>query len=189
MTADAVAPGPNDLDGSAAPPWWLLVVVGVLSIAVGILALAWPGKTLLVVGWAFGIFLILVGIGDLVGARSAGLSPGLRVLQILLGMLALVAGVLLVIHPAHSVLTAAWVLGLWFVLHGAGELALGFMTSENRAWNLIFGLVGIAAGVIILVNPKVGLVTLVWIVAIGFIVRGMVALALGMAVRRLQQQS
>lgn len=125
MTADAVAPGPNDLDGSAAPPWWLLVVVGVLAIAVGILALAVPSKTLLFIGWAFGIYLILPAIGELVAARAAGISPGLRVLRVLLGMLALAAGILLVLHPAHSVLTAAWVLGLCFILHGAGELALG----------------------------------------------------------------
>lgn len=187
MTEATATPGHGDLDGSAAPPWWLLVVVGVLAIAVGILAVAWPGKTLLLVGWAFGIFLLLSGVAELAGASGAGVSPGLRVLRILLGLLAIVAGILLVIHPAHSVLTAAWVLGLWFVLHGAGELTRGFVYSENRAWNLIFGLIGIAAGIIILVNPKVGIVTLVWIVSIGFILRGIVAIALGLAVRRLQQ--
>lgn len=186
MTADTGAPGHDKLDGSAAPPWWLLVVVGVLSIAVGILAVAWPGKTLLLIGWAFGIFLLLSGFADLFAARTAGLSPGLRVLRLLLGMLAIAAGILLVIHPAHSVLTAAWVLGLWFVLHGAGELVRGLKFAEDRAWNLIFGLIGLAAGIIILVNPKVGIVTLVWIVSIGFILRGIVAIALGTAVRRLQ---
>lgn len=187
MTTETAAPGLSDLDGSAAPAWWLLVAVGVLSIAVGILAVAWPGKTLLLIGWAFGIFLLLNGIAELFAARDAGLSPGLRVLRILLGMIALAAGILLVIHPAHSVLTAAWVLGLWFVLHGAGELARGFVYSESRVWNIIFGLIGIAAGIIILVNPKVGAVTLVWIVSISLILRGIVAIALGAAVRRLQQ--
>ena len=54
-------------------------------------------------------------------------------------------------------------------------------------WNIIFGLIGIAAGIIILVNPKVGAVTLVWIVSISLILRGIVAIALGAAVRRLQQ--
>ena len=73
------------------------------------------------------------------------------------------------------------------VVEVAGELARGFVYSESRVWNIIFGLIGIAAGIIILVNPKVGAVTLVWIVSISLILRGIVAIALGAAVRRLQQ--
>ncbi|HMS72036.1 MAG TPA: HdeD family acid-resistance protein [Baekduia sp.] len=176
-------------EGSGMPgvPWWLVVGVGVLGIIASILALVWPGKTLLLVALTFGIFLLFVGVQDLASAlNTKGASGGARIFFALLGVISIVVGVILIIHPAESLLTAAWVLGLWFAISGAVQLLQAFSHPEGRGFNIAFGLLGIVAGVVVLVNPGVGVVTLVWIVSISFLIRGLVAIAVGLALKKAQ---
>lgn len=187
MTDASVTPA-NDASGLPTVPWWLIVGLGVLSIVAGILAVAWSGATLLLIALTFGIYLIISGIGDIVGAIQAGAASNTaRIFFGLLGVLALAAGIILLVRPAASLLTAAWVLGLWFGISGAVQLAQGFASDEGRTWNIIFGLIGLAAGVIILVHPGVGIKTLILIVSISFILRGLVTIAVGLVVRKATQ--
>ena len=176
-------------EGSVMPgvPWWLVVGVCVLGIIASILALVWPGKTLLLVALTFGIFLLFVGVQDLAAAlNTKSASGGARIFFALLGVISIVVGVILIIHPAESLLTAAWVLGLWFAISGAVQLLQAFSHPEGRGFNIAFGLLGIVAGVVVLVNPGVGVVTLVWIVSISFMIRGLVAIAVGLALKKAQ---
>ena len=164
----------------------LLMVVRARSSLTRVLAL--DMVTLLLIALTFGIYLIVSGLGDIIGAVQAGsASTTARIFFGLLGVLALAAGIILLARPAASLLTAAWVLGLWFGISGAVQLAQGFASDEGRAWNIIFGLIGLAAGVIILVQPSVGIKTLIWIVSISFILRGMVTIAVGLVVRKAAQ--
>jgi uncharacterized membrane protein HdeD (DUF308 family) len=187
MTDAAIHPS-NSADGLPNVPWWLIVGLGALSIIAGILAVVWPGATLLLIALTFGIFLIMSGLGDIIGAVQAGAAPAtVRVLFGFLGVLALAAGVILLARPAASLLTAAWVLGLWFAISGIVQLVQGFVASQGRAWNIMFGVIGLVAGVIILAKPSVGISTLILIVSISFIVRGMVTVAVGLVVRKAAQ--
>ena len=179
---------PDLADGPDLPPWWIPVVVGALAVVAGILALVWPGPTLLLIGICFGLYLIFAGVGNLVTAfAERGLSTFLRVVETVLGIITLLAGLILLVRPGASVLTAAYVLGFWFLLAGCLQVARGVAIRESRAFNLAFGLLGIVAGALILAQPGIGVVTLVWIVGIAFIVRGAIALVLGLGLRRLER--
>jgi uncharacterized membrane protein HdeD (DUF308 family) len=159
------------------PPRWLAAVLGVLSILVGLASLVWPGPTLLAIGFLFGIYLAVWGIGLLVqGVGGHDVSVGLRILDILLGVFAVLAGLALMVRPGASVLTVAWILGFWFVLEGVMQLVRGFVMPIGRWWNLIWGIVGIVAGFIILDSPEIGIATLVVIVGIGLIIQGVLEL-------------
>jgi uncharacterized membrane protein HdeD (DUF308 family) len=174
--------------GSEPPRWWVPVAVGALAILAGILALAWPRPTLLLIGICFGVYLIFAGVGSLVSAfGDTAESTFLRVVDAILGLITLLAGLILFVRPGASVVTAALVLGFWFLIAGTLQLARGFAVPEHRAFNIAFGLLGIVAGVIVLAQPQIGVVTLVWIVGIAFIVRGVIAIALGLGLRRLER--
>ena len=56
--------------------WWWPALFGVISIIAGILALVWPGPTLVVLAILFGIELIIWGIYRLVGAVTIGDASG-----------------------------------------------------------------------------------------------------------------
>jgi len=68
------------------------------------------------------------------------------------------------------------------------QLARGIAMSEGRTWNLVMGVIGLIAGIIILAQPEIGLVTLVWIVGIGLILQGVVEIVLGLGIRRLHKE-
>jgi uncharacterized membrane protein HdeD (DUF308 family) len=178
--------GPED-PGLDLPRWWVPVVVGVLAVLAGVLALAWPEPTLVLVGICFGAYLIFAGIGSLISAFADGSqSTFLRIIEAILGIITLLAGMILIVRPGASVVTAALVLGFWFLLAGCLQLARGIAVAEQRAFNVGFGLLGIVAGIIVLAQPGIGVVTLVWIVGIAFIVRGALAIVLGFGLRRLE---
>lgn len=169
---------------SGGPPRWLAIVLGVLTILVGIAALVWPGPTLLAIGLLFGIYLAIWGVGLLIrGVGGHDVSVGMRILDIVLGVFGVLTGLALMVRPGASVLTVAWILGFWFVLAGVMQLVRGFVVPEGRWWNLIWGIVGIVAGFIILDSPEIGIATLVWIVSIGLIIQGVLELALAFAPR------
>jgi uncharacterized membrane protein HdeD (DUF308 family) len=181
----------SSVPDSGAPPtdkWWLLAILGLLSIATGFLALLWPGPTLLLIGIWFGVLLIMVGAGDLATAFAPGSSTPRRLVAAILGVITIFAGTMLLFRPGASVLTAAWVLGFWFVVTGILQLVQGLSHHESRLWNLLFGLIGIAAGAIILGSPRIGLQTLVLIAGLGFVMRGTVASTLAFSFRGIDRK-
>jgi uncharacterized membrane protein HdeD (DUF308 family) len=175
-------------DGDPTSLWWVALIAGAVSIGVGVLALAYPGPTLLAVGLLFGIYLTLWGASMLYrGAAGHGLPAIVRVLFALIGIFGVLAGLMLMVRPGQSVLTVVWVLGFWWVLSGALQLTHGFASSAGRTWNIIWGMVGIVAGVVILAQPGIGLVTLVWIGGIALIAQGTIELFAAFELRRLHR--
>jgi uncharacterized membrane protein HdeD (DUF308 family) len=59
-------------------------------------------------------------------------------------------------------------------------------TSQDRTLITVLGLVSVAAGVIILGNPDIGLTTLALLVGIGLLVRGTMEIIVGFTLRGLR---
>jgi uncharacterized membrane protein HdeD (DUF308 family) len=187
-SASAASPG---VAGEKAPGhyWWIPLVAGVLSVIVGVVALAYPGPTLLAVGIIFGAYLAAWGTMIIVDSVSTHGEPTFaRILGVIVGIIAVLTGLVLLVRPGESVVTAALVLGFWWTLSGVMQIVRGIAMSEGRGWNLVLGAIGLIAGIIILAQPEIGLVTLVWIVGFGLIFQGMVEIAAGWGLRRLHKE-
>jgi uncharacterized membrane protein HdeD (DUF308 family) len=169
--------------------WWIPLVAGVLTVIIGFAALVYPGPTLLAVGLLLGGYLVFWGMLTILRGVSGDTEAATvwRVALVLLGVITALAGLLLLVRPGQSVLTAAWILGFWWVLSGILQLVTGIAVADRRVWNLLIGLLGIVAGAIILAQPEIGLITLVWIVSIGLIFQGMLEISAGLTVRRLHK--
>jgi uncharacterized membrane protein HdeD (DUF308 family) len=166
------------------PPRWIAGVLGALTLLVGIAALVWPGPTLLAVGFLFGAYFVIWGAGLLIrGVGAPGVPTGLRILDIVIALLALLVGLVLMVRPGASVAAVAWALGFWWALLGVMQIVHGVVEREGRVWNLVWGVVGAAAGIIILASPEIALGTLVLIVGISLIVQGLLELLLAFAPR------
>ena len=189
MATAAASTTREPLIGDVGKYWWLPLAAGILTILVGIVALAYPGPTLLAIGILFGAYLTVWGTMSVItGISDTDTDTVLRVLGVILGLLTALAGLILIVRPGQSVLTAALVLGFWWTLVGILQLARGVVVAEGRVWNLLWGLLGLAAGIIILAQPDIGLSTLVWIVGIGLIFQGTLEIAAGLALRRLRAE-
>jgi uncharacterized membrane protein HdeD (DUF308 family) len=166
--------------------WWLVALLGVVSIAVGILALAYPDITLLALGLFFGINLVFAGTLWVMVGVDEDSGAGGRALRLIVGFLAILAGLVCLVRPGASLLALLLVVAFWFVMVGVADLARAFSEPRHRVFSAILGLIGIAAGVIIVANPDIGLETLALLAGIAFIVRGTVELIAGFALRSLR---
>src|SRR5436309_11497224 len=81
--------------------WWLLTLLGVISIVAGGILVARPSQSLNVLAVVFGIFLLIDGIIALIWVlRNRGPSRGL---EAIVAVVSLVFGLLLVRHPSGAV--------------------------------------------------------------------------------------
>jgi uncharacterized membrane protein HdeD (DUF308 family) len=165
--------------------WWLVALLGAISIVAGILALAYPDITLLVLGLIVGINLVFIGAIWIGLATTEVHSEGGRVLRFIVGFLAILAGLVCLVRPGAGVLALLIALSFWFIITGVADLARALDEGEHRAIAAILGVIGIAAGIIIVANPDIGLTTLALLAGIGFIVRGTVELMAGFYMRSL----
>src|SRR4051812_38666828 len=89
---------------------WLLGIRGVLAVAFGILAVIWPGVTVIALALLFGIFAVVTGIEQLVHAIRPAPGPsnpvtgfadgtGPRVARGVAGFVGLVLGVMAIAWP------------------------------------------------------------------------------------------
>lgn len=165
--------------------WWLTALVGVLSVVAGVIILFKPGSSLPTLAVIAGIFLLIDGILELVSSL-AGTTRN-RGMVALFGVLTAIVGVLLIRHPIGGVAAIALLIGIWLIAVGVIRLATAFDEYERRGWHALVGAVEIIAGIVIVAVPSIGFATLAILVGIGFIVNGVVMMALGWGMRTIRR--
>ena len=156
--------------------WQLLLLIGITAVALGVIVLAWPGKTLLVAGVLFGIYLVVSGIGYMFAAFGTHAGAAMRVLAFLTGAVSLVLGFFCFRDRLESILLLALWIGISWVFRGMTLLAtaLSFDHLPGRGWQILSGLIIIIGGGVMIIYPydSIGILTLVagcWLIAIGII--------------------
>lgn len=176
---------PDNLMTAIGRNWWVLLFAGVLSLAVGVVALVWPGKTVIVVAIVFAIWLIVSGIFSLVRGFAHGLTGGMRALFIITGILSLVLGIFAIRGEFQELYILSLFIGIGFLFRGFASLFLGFESKEGRGSNIFFGIVMIIGGVVVLVWPIESLITLTWVVGIWLMIIGIYEVIAAFSVKRM----
>jgi uncharacterized membrane protein HdeD (DUF308 family) len=166
--------------------WWLFVLLGVICLITGVLAIVWPGLTLLTLGIFAGIYLMITAIMEIIDAIVG--EPGGRALSAILGIISLIAGLIFLRRPGESLLAIVIVAGIFLVAEGVIRVVRAFGAIGNRWWGVAAGVVDVAVGIIILSWPGIGLVTLAVFFAATMVVRGALAIVLGFKLRSLSRQ-
>ncbi len=153
--------------------WYLLLVAGVISVAVGVLVLAYPDPSLNALCVILGVYLLVGGVLMIVQTVS---DRDRSALGILLGIFALIAGVVVIRHPSQSLVAVALAIGLWFLVAGALDLARA-ITGPRRLAALIRGVVLIAVATLILASPHITVSTLAVLAGIALCLHGAIQIA------------
>lgn len=175
----------NPLARIARGSWTYVLAVGVLSIVLGVVALTWPGPTLLVVAIIFGAYLITRGILELVTAFSPHVPGGMRVLGILSGTLSLMLGVICLRHELQSLVFLAIWIGVGWIISGVSGTVQALSTTDQpgRGWAVASGIVSLIGGVVLIVSPLSSIATLALFSAIFLIVIGATQVGLSFSLR------
>jgi len=100
-------------DGSGATV--LLIMLGILSIIVGIFLVRHPFNAVEILGLILGAFWVVSGIIEFITAIGDKAMPS-RGLAIFSSVIGFLAGVVVLSYPSASLSFLAWLLGLWLVL-------------------------------------------------------------------------
>ena len=147
-----------------------------LCVALGIVLLLWPDVSQSVFCYAFGGLLMLSGLFQ-VASYLVGKQKGLMAkLMFVGGLIAMVAGVWVLLSPDKVLQLTVVVVGVVLIYHGVMDVkySTDLKRCESRFWPAAFicGLITCAIGVLLLVNPFESMDTLFIVVAIGFLFDG-----------------
>jgi uncharacterized membrane protein HdeD (DUF308 family) len=170
--------------GNRAAGTWL-TFVGVIDIVAGLVALAWPGVTVLVLAVLFGLLVLFAGLVSIMVGSVMRRAGGRVWAPFAFGIAAVIAGVICLIHPGAGVFAIILGCALWFLLTGVGYFGMARVNPAMRVWFTIMGGLSVIAFIVLIVEPGVAIVTVSIIAGISFLVRGVGQLALGWRLRRL----
>jgi Short repeat of unknown function (DUF308) len=101
------------------------LLLGLADLAAGIIALAWPGPTALVLVLIVGVRAIVAGLAEIAAAFGHGEAAGTRALFILGGLITAAFGAVLCARPGIGAVTLALLFGLFSLIAGTWTLAQG----------------------------------------------------------------
>jgi uncharacterized membrane protein HdeD (DUF308 family) len=162
---DMKASGPVTVVDTFRLNWWLLALRGLVAVVFGVLAFVWPGATLITLVWLFGAFALVNGILSLIlAAKTPKGYPKVGSL-IFGGLLGILAGLLAFVMPGITALGLLILIAAWAIVTGVMELVAAVRLRKIIAneWLLILaGIASIAFGGLLLFQPAIGALALIW---------------------------
>ena len=129
FAAFALASGAATLAGAlrhrAEPGWWLLFLLGLASVAAGIVALFYPRITAFVLVVVMGVNAIFSGVLDISMAIRLRREIRGEWLLALAGAVSIVFGAFVLTFPGTGALALVWLIAFYAIVLGALFLALG----------------------------------------------------------------
>lgn len=161
----------------------LFAVRGIAALIFGVLTLAWPGITLLVLVLLWGAYVLVEGIFLLVGEimHSSGTRRGIVFVESLAGI---GAGLVTFLWPGITALALLWVIAAWMAVTGALEISAAFHRRREVRVPWLVGVVGflsLAAAVLLVVAPVAGALAITWAIAWYALVAALIYFTLAIA--------
>jgi uncharacterized membrane protein HdeD (DUF308 family) len=162
--------------------WWAVALRGIVAIVFGIVALAFPGATLVSLALVFGAYALVDGVFTIVSAL--GRRGRDVVWYVLDGILGIAVGLATFFFPGITAQALVLLIGLWAILTGIFEVIAGFELPIKRDWLLVIaGIASISFGVLVFVYPASGALAITWLIGIYALVFGSTMLVFGIRLR------
>ena len=180
------------MDSEKSPGWVRAVQIGlgVLTIALSIFALAFPGATYISIVWILAVVLFFVGIEEIiVGIFSPRKS---RWSSIGLGVLVLIFAGIAMSYPVAAAITIVVFIGIAFLINGIARIVEGFSGKHSgivRGFLIGVGIMAVALSVAVLASPIFGARLAGIIIGIGLLITGIQMVFAGIKGRRAQSYS
>lgn len=167
--------------------WRLTALRGVIAIIFGVMALSRPDLTLLAFTVLFAGFALISGIVMVVGSfqERASHDPDWWI-ALMLGLVAIGAGVIAMVHPALTALVLVLMIGAYAMVSGVLDIAAAIRLRKlvRHEWLLaLSGLVALVFGVLVFMYPVQGGLAMAMYVGIYAIVSGALLLGFGLSLR------
>ena len=167
--------------------WWLPLVRGIAAILFGIAAFVWPGLTLAMLVLLFGAYTLvdgIFGVVDSIRYRDRISNWGLWLLE---GILGIAVGVLTLFLPGVTAFVLLMLVAVWAIAGGVLRIVAAIQLRKQIEGEWLLGLSGVLSilfGVLLVMVPAAGTLSLVWLIGAWAIVFGIILTVLAFRLRR-----
>lgn len=158
---------------------WSIIIPGILLIFFGALCAFYPGITLLSVTFIAGAGFLFAGIVNIVSFVRERKTQGLSGWYVAYGILDIIIGLMLLIHPFATAYVIPWLIGAFVIAYSVVEIVSVIVMRQQLgsiwALGLVSGILSLIVGICFFVFPE----TLVVFIAVFAFIRGAMLIAAG----------
>ena len=172
--------------------WWTFILRGMVAILFGALAFVSLGFGIGLLVGLFAAWALIDGVNNLLtGIRTRGQDRSWW-LEILEGVVGVGAGVIALLFPAFAAEVLVLLIAIWAIVTGILEIVLAFRLRTviaGEVWMALAGVASILFGVVSLLFPAAGALSIVWLIASFAIGFGVFLVMLGWRLRGVDQMA
>jgi uncharacterized membrane protein HdeD (DUF308 family) len=167
--------------------WWALGLRGVTAILFGALTFTLPAVTLAVLVLLFGAYALVEGVLNVIAAVRGRGQAQPSWAPLVGGLVSIAAGIVTFVLPGLTELALLYVIAVWAVISGISEIVAAVGLSrriKGEAWLGLNGLLSIVFGLLTMLIPGAGAVSVAWLIGAYAMVLGALLLGLSLRLRR-----
>lgn len=168
--------------------WWLVLLLGAASLIAGIVIFANPFAAIRAAAVILGIWLLISGVFQLVQSFDRELETVARVLSAVSGVIGIVLGIICFDSVEDRIALLTLFIGIWWIIRGVMQLVVGASLDGGSGLVIFLGILGIFAGVVVLVWPIASLAVLAIVAGLWLIVLGIVEIITSFRLRSIRRQ-
>lgn len=152
------------------------IVLAVVTMVLGLVMVFWPGISAVAICYLMGAVCIAAGIYEIIRYFDLGLIGVLFRYDLFLGIMSVLAGVLLLLHPNGALVILPVILGFYIILASVFSIQI---STEARHFGfsgwwgaLLLGIAGAVLGTLMIFDPFKGAKALMIFTGISLLVTG-----------------
>jgi uncharacterized membrane protein HdeD (DUF308 family) len=166
--------------------WWTYALRGLIAILFGIGAILWPDLTISALVILFGAYVVVDGVLAIFnGVTGRGIHDRWWA-DILIGLAGIIAGSWAMAFPGLTAVGLMYFIAAWWLFTGLMEIVVAIRLREviSNEWTMILsGALSVVLGVLFLISPGDGAISLIWVIGIFAIVFGVMLVSLAFRLR------
>lgn len=167
--------------------WWSLLARGLLAVALGLAALFWPKATIALLVRLVGLYVLFDGVMNLLGAFRARMLGA----YLVPGLISVAIGLVLLFWPDVTGRFLMIIVGLWALFQGVTLFIAGRQADSgdpDRGLVISLGTVASIVGLVLVIWPGTGVVTISWLIAISALLIGALLISFATRIRRVEKR-
>ena len=168
LNEPAMSPTQHPLLDALAEHWWLFLLRGIFGIVFGLMAMIWPGLTIITLTLLWGAYSLVDGAASLWAAVTGRSETRPRWWLAVVGVLGVAAGIIALLMPGFTAGVLLIFIAIWAILIGVFQIIGAIRLRKEIEGEWLLGLSGLAAivfGVLFFVQPVAGALAVVWLIS------------------------
>ena len=171
--------------------WTFVLLRGIAAIAFGVVTWLRPGLSLATLVFFFGAYALFDGILATTTAIEGRDDQEHWWLLLLAGLVGVGVGILTFMTPGLTAMALLFYIAVWAIARGVLEIAVAIRVRKevHGEWRLILcGLASVGFGVLLMVRPGAGALTLLWLIGSYAVAFGILLVMLAFKVRTISHR-